>query len=191
LIQEKVMLDLHLKVDFRRREVCIRERPGTRLRFNLGLPGGMKVTGENLMVTMRFDEEFDVSVDPRDRASNKTTVDGTPVYTVSDATMLVLAPRADGLPGMTVRGVGALGTAQVNVTADADLGEGTQEIADFIDVELHAGKATTLGATAEPLRDQALNVTTSPVRKQTAFKGKAPVVPPTTKPSPTARAYGS
>jgi hypothetical protein len=49
-------------------------------------------------------------------------VDGAPVWTSSDETVVVAVASADGLTG-TINSV-AVGTARVTVTADADLGSG-------------------------------------------------------------------
>lgn len=53
-------------------------------------------------------------------------VDGVPTWASSDETVLAVEPNADGMSALinTV----APGTARITVTADADLGQGTQTI---------------------------------------------------------------
>jgi hypothetical protein len=71
---------------------------------------------------------------------NPAVVDGLPVWGTSDATVLSVVPAADGLSADVVA-VGPLGTAQVSVTADADLGEGVRALVGTLDVTVIASEA--------------------------------------------------
>ena len=53
----------------------------------------------------------------------------------------------DGLSAV-VSSLGKLGVCQVNVSADADLGEGAEAIAGTVDIEVKAGKAVSVGIDA-------------------------------------------
>ena len=80
-------------------------------------------------------------------AGNPAKIDGIPKWQTSDETILTITPDADGQTA-TATTVGPIGTAQVSVTADADLGEGTREITGTLDVEVHAAEAVTVGINA-------------------------------------------
>lgn len=75
-----------------------------------------------------------------DKAGNPASVDGAPVWTSSDETVLTVAAATDGLTAVATA-TGKLGTAQVSVAADADLGEGTATITGVLDVTVLAGSA--------------------------------------------------
>lgn len=74
---------------------------------------------------------------------NPAAVDGLPVWSVSDATVLSVVPAADGLSADVVA-VGPLGTSQVSVTADADLGEGVRALIGTLDVTVVASEAASI-----------------------------------------------
>lgn len=71
---------------------------------------------------------------------NDARVDGTPTWRSSDEAIITVTPAADGLSATAVA-VGPLGTAQVSVEADADLGEGTRLITGVLDIEVRAAEA--------------------------------------------------
>jgi hypothetical protein len=80
---------------------------------------------------------------PKSKGGNPAPIDGKPVWTVSDPTILTLTVTDDGLSA-TVVSTGKLGTSQVAVSADADLGEGVTTISGTVDVTVQAGAAVTL-----------------------------------------------
>lgn len=107
-------------------------------------------------VTLSIEEDFDMRLTlgaddagkklilkPKDRHGNPAPVDGVPVWSVSDDSLLTVTPSEDGLRA-TVQAVGPVGTGQVVVKADADLGEGFKEIIGTADVDIVAGEATEL-----------------------------------------------
>jgi hypothetical protein len=89
-----------------------------------------------------------------------STVDGVPVYTVSDDTLIVVTPSADGMSG-EVTNLNIVTDPvdhpppTVTVTADADLGEGVQNLSQTsepIDILDHpAIPATGIGFTFTPV----------------------------------------
>jgi len=75
-----------------------------------------------------------------DKKGNPATVDGLPVWSVSDATILSVQPAADGLSA-TIVANGPLGLSQVSISGDADLGEGMKPVVGTLDVTVVAGEA--------------------------------------------------
>lgn len=70
------------------------------------------------------------------------SVEGPPVWAVSDPTVLQLGTvAADGMSVDTISAM-TVGSARVSVTADADLGAGTQTITGFADVEVTLGPSS-------------------------------------------------
>jgi len=80
-------------------------------------------------------------------SGNPARIDGVPKWQTSDETILTVVADEDGQTA-TATTVGPLGTAQVSVTADADLGAGIREITGTLDVEVLAAEAVTVGITA-------------------------------------------
>lgn len=80
-------------------------------------------------------------------AGNPARVDGVPVWASSDETILIVEPSADGLSAVATT-VGPLGTAQVSVHADADLGEGVREVVGVLDIEVQAAEAVSASIAA-------------------------------------------
>lgn len=76
-------------------------------------------------------------------AGNPAALDGAPVWTSSDESVLTLVVSEDGLSCEAVT-TGKLGVAQVKVTADADLGEGVVPLVGVADVEVVASQAVNL-----------------------------------------------
>ena len=88
-----------------------------------------------------------LAIAPKSAAGNPALVDGTPAWSSSDETVLTLTVAPDGMSAEAVT-TGKLGTAQVNVSADADLGDGTKTITGVLDVEVKASEAVSLDISA-------------------------------------------
>jgi hypothetical protein len=90
------------------------------------------------------DQEVPVAVSFADDHGNPATVNGAPVWTVSDATLLSVVAAADGMSAV-VDAVGPDGQAQVTVTADADIdGSGTPiPVLGILDIQIVSGDAAT------------------------------------------------
>ena len=86
------------------------------------------------------------SIQPVDAKGAPAKVDGAPVWTVTDPTVGVITPAADGLSAEFVAGLP--GVCQVAVSADADLGEGIVTIQSTADVQVEGGQAVSLPVTA-------------------------------------------
>jgi len=91
---------------------------------------------------LQDDQQVELAISYLDAAGNPATVDGSTSWASSDETVLTVEPSADGTSA-TARAVGPLGTAQVQTTADADLGEGVVAISGVLDVEVIASQAVT------------------------------------------------
>ncbi len=76
-----------------------------------------------------------------DKAGNPANVDGAPVWTSSDPTIVtVTANGADGMSATAVA-VGPLGQVQISVAADADLGAGVTTITGVLDIQVQSSTA--------------------------------------------------
>lgn len=80
-----------------------------------------------------------------DSKGNPARVDGAPQWASSDPNVASVEPSADGLSADIV--AGQTGTAQITVTADADLGTGVRNITAFGDIEVVGGEAAALRVT--------------------------------------------
>ena len=84
-----------------------------------------------------------LSVSPVTAKGNPAPLGGVPVWTTSDATLVDLTQSDDGLSA-TVVAKGPLGSCQVSVSADADVGEGVVEIVGVLDIEIKGSMAVSL-----------------------------------------------
>lgn len=85
-------------------------------------------------------QKASVSVAFLSAGGNPAKVDGKPAWTVSNPEILDLSVSEDGLTA-TVTAKGPVGSCQLNVTADADLGEGVKSIVGQQQVDVVAGEA--------------------------------------------------
>jgi hypothetical protein len=81
---------------------------------------------------------------PLTAAGNPAKIDGVPVWNNSDPSIIDLAVAADGMSAVATT-VGPLGTCQISVIADADLGTGVRPITTIGELTVVAAEATTLG----------------------------------------------
>ncbi len=92
------------------------------------------------MFKLPDDKTASASVAYVDAKGNQAVVDGAPVWASSDPSILAVEAAADGLSA-TITPVGPLGSAQISITADADVGAGVTELVTLADVEVIAGSA--------------------------------------------------
>jgi hypothetical protein len=99
-----------------------------------------------MLITITNEEKVQVTLAPLTAAGNPATLDGVPTWTVieGDATVEV---AEDGLSAFLVSGAADV-TSKIEVTADADLGEGVVNLSDVIDLAVVAASATALGLVA-------------------------------------------
>lgn len=86
------------------------------------------------------DKVVSASVSFTDAKGNAAKVDGVPAWSVDPAGVVDLAVAADGLSAV-VSPSGPLGSAQISVVADADLGSGVVPLTLLGTVEVVAGTA--------------------------------------------------
>lgn len=95
------------------------------------------------MLVLTDIQKVEFSVSAVSAAGNPASLDGAPVWTSSDDSVLTLVVSEDGLTCEAVT-TGKLGVAQVKVVADADLGEGVTSLTGVLDVEVVASQAVNL-----------------------------------------------
>lgn len=102
-----------------------------------------------MSLVLKDDQKCALSIVPLDAAGNPAPVDANPVWAAKGANpeILALIPSEDGLSCQVVT-VGPLGTAQVEVTADALIGEGVVPLVGLLDVEVVGGQAVSLSINA-------------------------------------------
>ena len=95
-----------------------------------------------MAVTVPVDrtEPFIVGVEYVDSKGNKAQVDGVPTWSSSDESIFSVQPLADD-PFKAEITFKSVGMAQLKAVADADLGEGMDEVITLGDIDVVAGKA--------------------------------------------------
>lgn len=83
--------------------------------------------------------QVDASIAYVDARGNPAVVDGVPAWATDRPDLVALAPSADGMFCSLVPL--AVGSAQVTVTADADLGEGVRELVTLGTLEIIPAEA--------------------------------------------------
>jgi hypothetical protein len=91
-------------------------------------------------INMTNSQKATATIKPVDAKKQPAAVDGVPVWATSDATIVTVTPAADGLSAV-VAAVGPLGTANISVTGDADLGAEVKPIFGTLSVTVTAGQA--------------------------------------------------
>lgn len=130
-----------------------------KLLFNVVIDGVLHKGVRNLQA--KPSQEFDVTLGFTDAQNNPATVQGVPVWTNSNDTIISMVPAADGLSAV-IGGIQGTGTGQITVTADADLGDGVTDIIGILDVEIISGQATVITLNTGPLRDKTPTPTPTP-----------------------------
>jgi len=103
-----------------------------------------------MLITITDEQKVLVTLAPTTAAGNPATLDGTPSWTVKEGDAIV-EPAPDGLSCTLISGT--VGNSVIEVSADADLGEGVATITDTIDLAVVSAQASSLGllvGTPEP-----------------------------------------
>ena len=95
-----------------------------------------------MAITITASQFVTATVSAVDARGNPATLDGPPTWVSSDPALLEVTTSPEGTA--RIAAVGPLGNAQVTVSADADLGEGTRTIGGLLDVSIVAGEAVAL-----------------------------------------------
>jgi hypothetical protein len=101
----------------------------------------VSATGDRMAYTLPVDHEVEVQVAYVDAKGNPAPVDGDPVWSSSDAAIITVTADTTNAMQAMVTPVGPIGTAQVKVEADADLGAGVTSLVTLMDVTIVAGQA--------------------------------------------------
>ena len=98
------------------------------------------VNRARLMLRILATQRFFLDCVPVDRNNNPTKLDGNPAWSVSDPSKLDLIV-GENLYSVELRAKGVIGTVQVSVHGDADLGPGVRDLVGTLDVEILPGEA--------------------------------------------------
>jgi hypothetical protein len=98
-------------------------------------------------------QEVDLTIQPMDAKGNPAQVDGIPEWVSSDPLIATVVPAVDGL-SCVVKAANNLGHVQISVSADADLGEGTEALQGVLELDVVAGKAVALSVIVGEPREQ-------------------------------------
>lgn len=136
------------------RRVCITVLdPQPRVRFTLAMGDGFKVQGDDLMFTLTDVQKATATITVLDAKGNPAPLDGAPSWSSSDPSVVAVEPSTDGL-SVVIKAVGPLGTAQVRVDADADLGASVVPLQGVLDVEVVASQAVSIVINPGPAEPQ-------------------------------------
>jgi hypothetical protein len=104
-----------------------------------------------MALVLRADEKTVLRIQPVDVGGNPAKLDGAPTWAVegTNPEVVTLSPSEDGMSCELVT-TGTLGTCQVRVTGDADLGSETRSISGLLDVQVEAGEAVNFTINADP-----------------------------------------
>jgi hypothetical protein len=109
----------------------------------------LTVTLNGVVLTFKGDFAMILPIDKKlvgctvsyvDAAGNAAIVDGAPVWATDRPDLLVVTAAVDGM-SCDISPVGPLGSAQVTVTADADMGDGMRELITLGTIDCVAGEA--------------------------------------------------
>jgi len=121
-------------------------RKGVSFTFGVGVPQLKGQRSMPLEIKITNEQQVDVTVSPRTDAGKPAKLDGSPAWTVISGNSQVVVSD-DGLTATLVSS-DEPGDTVVAVKADADLGEGIEEIADTVTLSVVGASAKNLGLTA-------------------------------------------
>ena len=116
---------------------------------------GITIKSKNMAVSLTTTQFVEGQVTPTDRKGNPASVEaGTVSYTSSDESIATVEedPNDETKFKIVAKGIGV---AQVDFSADADLGEGVKTIAGFVAVEVLPAEAVGFGVTLGTPQEQA------------------------------------
>lgn len=113
------------------------------LKFRLGVVSQKEHPKDMEKVTLTNEQKVNVILEPQTAKGKPITVDGPPKWSVvqGDATLEI---ADDGLSADIIS-PDVPGVSQILITADADLGAGSQEISTTLEVEIVGARAESLG----------------------------------------------
>jgi len=114
--------------------------------FGVGVPQLKESIRMPLEIKITNEQQVDVTVSPRTDSGKPAKLDGSPAWTVISGNSQVVVSD-DGLTATLVSS-DELGDTIISVKADADLGEGVEEIADTVTLSVIGATAKNLGLSA-------------------------------------------
>lgn len=114
------------------------------IRFYALIEGKMRMV---VQMFLKVNQSLPLSLSIADKFGNPAKVDGAPVWALTDPTLGALTVAEDGLSAVLVP-AGTIGACKVQVSADADLGEGIKSILGELDIEFLAGEAEVVSIAA-------------------------------------------
>jgi hypothetical protein len=113
------------------------------------------IQGERIMVSFSYSQKVSVEIIPQDANGNPAQVEmGSVNIASSDESVCRVVRDPDNETKFEILGSndGTVGVAQIDISADADLGDGVETITGFIGVEITAKHAVGFGMTiGEPV----------------------------------------
>ena len=100
------------------------------------------------MTQLTDEQKVVLHATPKTAGGNTAAVDGVPVWSASDPSLVTLNPAADGFSCEVVT-AGPLGACTVTCTADADLGPGVVDILGSEDITVIQAPAAIIAITAD------------------------------------------
>ncbi len=96
---------------------------------------------------LKITQKAPLSIAIQDKAGNPAKVDGAPVWSLTDPSLGTLVASDDGMSA-ELTPTGPLGSAVIQVNADADLGEGVKTILGELPVTFVGGEAISISISA-------------------------------------------
>lgn len=98
-----------------------------------------------LTLAITNEQKIKVTLTPTTASGNPATLDGVPTWTVTSGDATV-EPAEDGMSAYLVSG--SVGASNIEVSADADLGEGVRRLTDVTGLNVVPAEAAGLGLIA-------------------------------------------
>lgn len=98
-------------------------------------------------MNLKVSQKVKLVLEIKDKGGNPALVDGAPLWSLTDPSLGDVVPAEDGLSAVLTP-KGGLGSCVVQVSADADLGEGKKDILGELPVDFLAGDAAVISISA-------------------------------------------
>jgi hypothetical protein len=121
------------------------KQPGANQVVFFNLSGGKKERVTKMI--LKVNQKLPLSVEFQDKFGNAAKVDGAPAWAMTDAELGALEIAEGGLSAVFTPS-GKAGALKVQVSADADLGEGVKAILGELELSLIAGDAVSVAIKA-------------------------------------------
>lgn len=123
-------------------------KPRVRLDFSIGLPSNKETQSTTMDIKLTNEQKVTVTLSPKTDTGKPAKLDGSPSWTVTSGnSTLVIAE--DGMSADVISSDDP-GDTEIIVKADADLGEGIEEISEILRVSVSSAGAKNLGITVGP-----------------------------------------